>query len=96
MADSAPQSADQWGHRLFTAGGAWLLLLGGVHSLSFFNPLVPGNETERQLLTLMTGYKFNLMGSMRSMDNLLTGFSLAFMLAALALGALALALRRQL
>jgi hypothetical protein len=95
MADSAPQSADQWGRRLLTAGGAWLLLLGAVHSLSFFNPLVPANETERQLLTLMTGYKFNLMGSMRSMDNLLTGFSLAFMLAALVLGALALALRRQ-
>jgi hypothetical protein len=95
MADSAPQPADQWGRRLFTVGGVWLLLLGAVHSLSFFNPLAPANETERQLLTLMTGYKFNLMGSLRSMDNLLTGFSVAFMLAALVLGALALALRRQ-
>jgi len=95
MADFAPQPADKWGRRLFTAGGVWLLLLGAVHSLSFFNPLVPGNETERQLLALMTGYKFNLMGSMRSMDNLLTGFSMAFMLAALVLGALSLALRRQ-
>jgi len=29
------------------------------------------------LLGLMTGYKFNLMGSLRSMDNLLQGFSVA-------------------
>ena len=95
MADSAPQPADRWGRRLFTTGGVWLLVLGAVHSFSFFNPLVPANDTERQLLALMTGYKFNLMGSMRSMDSLMTGFSLAFMLAALALGALALVLRRQ-
>src|SRR5579863_3308945 len=95
MADPVPQPADRWGRRLFTAGGVWLLVLGAVHSLSFFNPLVPSNDTERQLFALLTGYKFNLMGSLRSMDNLMTGFSLAFMLAALVLGALALALRRQ-
>jgi uncharacterized membrane protein len=35
----------------------------------------------------MSSYKFDLAGSLRSMDNLLTGFSICFMLAALALGA---------
>lgn len=95
MADSAAQPARPWGHRLFTAGGVWLLLLGAVHSLSLIKPLAPQNDTERQLIDLMTNYKFNLAGSMRSMDNLLTGFSVSFMLAALILGALALVLRQQ-
>ena len=95
MADSAAQPARSWGRRLFTAGGVWLLVLGAVHALSLVKPLAPQNDTERQLIALMTGYKFNLLGSMRSMDNLLTGFSVSFMLAALILGALALMLRRQ-
>jgi len=58
-----------------------------VHSISFFQKLLPANDTEKQLLDLMSSYKFNLAGSLRSMDNLLTGFSICFMLAALALGA---------
>ena len=95
MADSAAQPARSWGRRLFTAGGVWLLILGVVHSLSLIKPLAPQNDTERQLIDLMTNYKFNLAGSMRSMGNLLTGFSVSFMLAALILGALGLVLRQQ-
>src|ERR1700690_350831 len=87
--------ADKWGRRLFTVGAVWLLLMGLVHSLSFLVKQSAANETERQLLDLMVNYKFDLMGSMRSMDNLLRGFSISFMLAALGMGALDLVLVRE-
>jgi hypothetical protein len=87
--------SDKWGRRLFTMGAVWLLLMGLVHSLSFLAKQSAANETERQLLDLMSNYKFNLMGSMRSMDNLLRGFSISFMLAALGMGALDLVLVRE-
>src|ERR1035438_8395874 len=86
---------DRWGRRLFTTGAVLLLLLGLVHSLSLFGKPVPANDTERQLLDLMSNYKFNAMGSMRSMDNFLRGFSIAFMLGVLCLGAVDLALCRE-
>ena len=53
---------------------------------------VPANDTEKQLLGLMSNYKFNLMGSARSMSDLLRGFSVSFMFAALGFGALDLTL----
>jgi len=56
---------------------------------------VPANDTERQLFDLMSNYKFNVMGSMLSMDNFLRGFSISFMLGVLALGAIDLALCRE-
>jgi hypothetical protein len=87
--------SDTWGRRLFTAGGVALLLLGLVHSLSLMEKMVPANNTERQLLELMTSYRFNLMGSSRSMDNLLRGFSISFMFAALGIGTLDLVLARE-
>ena len=86
---------DKWGRRLFTAGAVLLILLGLVHLLSLLEKQVPANETERQLLDLMSNYKFNVMGSMRSMDNFLRGFSVAFMVAMLGLGALDLVLVRE-
>jgi len=69
-----------------------LVLLGSVHAISLFEKLVPANDTEKQLLDLMTSYRFNLMGSSRSMNDLLRGFSISFMLAALGFGALDLVL----
>jgi hypothetical protein len=87
--------SDKWGRRLFTAGSVWLVLLGLVHALSLFAKQVPANDTEAQLLDLMANYKFNVMGSMRSMDNFLRGFSISFMLGALCVGALNLALCRE-
>jgi hypothetical protein len=78
-----------------TAGAVWLLALGLVHSLSLMASQVPTNDTERQLLDLMSHYKFNVMGSMRSMDNFLRGFSISFMLAAFVMGSLDLALCRE-
>jgi len=87
--------SEKWGRRFFTTGAFFLLLLGLVHSLSLLGKPVPANDTERQLLDLMSNYKFNVMGSMRSMDNFLRGFSISFMLAALVLGLLDLVLRRE-
>lgn len=87
--------SEKWGRRLFTAGAVLLLVLGLVHSFSLFGKPVPANDTERQLLDLMSNYKFNVMGSMRTMDNFLRGFSISFMLGVLGLGAIDLALRRE-
>ncbi len=86
---------DKWGRRLFTAGAVVLIILGLVHSLSLFEKPVPANDTERQLLDLMSNYKFNLMGSIRSMDDFLRGFSVAFLVGAITMGALDLALSRE-
>lgn len=86
---------DKWGRRWFTGGATFLLLLGAVHALSLFGKPVPANDTERQLLDLMSNYKFNVMGSMRSMDNFMRGFSISFMLGVFCLGTLDLVLRRE-
>ncbi len=86
---------EKWGRRLFTAGAVVLVLLGLVHSLSLFEKPVPANDTEKQLMDLMSNYKFNLMGSVRSMDNLLRGFSISFMLGMIGLGVLDLVLIRE-
>ena len=86
---------DKWGRRLFKAGAVLLVILGLVHSLSLFEKPVPANDTERQLLDLMANYKFSLMGSTRSMADLMYGFSIAFMLAALALGTFDLVVSRE-
>ena len=59
----------KWGRRLFTAGAILLLVLGCLHSLSLLEHPAPTNDTERQLADLTSNYKFNLMGSMRSVDN---------------------------
>ena len=72
-----------------------LLLTGAVHSLSLIKDPVGANDTERQLLDLMTNYKFNLVGSIRSMADLQRGFSISFMLGVLGLGALDLVLARE-
>lgn len=86
---------DKWGRRLFKAGAVTLVLLGLVHALSLFEKPVPANETEKQLLDLMTNYRFNLMGSVRSMSDLLRGFSTSFMVSALGLGMLDFLLSRE-
>jgi hypothetical protein len=77
------------------AGRLALVVLWLIHALSLFVKMVPANDAERELLGLMSSYKFNLMGSSRSMENLMRGFSISFMLAAWGLGALDLALVRE-
>jgi|SRR5271168_4064164 len=86
---------DKWGRRLFKTGAVWLVVMGLVHSLSLIRDLAPSNDTERQLVDLMTNYHFNLMGSLRTMGELNRGFSIAFMLAALGFGVLSLTLARE-
>ena len=83
---------DKLGRRLFTTSAVALILLGLVHSLSLLEKQVPANDTERRLLDLMSNYKFNVMGSMRSMDDFLRGFSIAFMVGMIGLGVLNLVL----
>jgi hypothetical protein len=77
---------DKWGRRLFKAGAVALLILGLVHSLSLFQKPIPANDTEKQLLGLMSSYQFNVVGSLRSMADFLRGFSISFMVAALGFG----------
>lgn len=86
---------DKWGRRLFTTGAVVFLLLGLSHSLSLLERQIPANDSERQLLELMSNYRFNVMGSMRTMDNFLRGFSIAFVVSTLALGSLDLLLCRE-
>jgi hypothetical protein len=86
---------DKWGRRLFVTGAVVLILLGLMHSLSLLQQQVPANESERQLLDLMSNYKFNVMGSMRSMNDFLRGFSAAFMVGMIGLGVLDLVLARE-
>ncbi len=86
---------DKLGRRLFLAGAIVLTLAGLVHSLSLIGKPVPANDTERQLMDLMVSYKFNLMGSMRSMDNFLRGFSFSFMVGILAMAGVDLGLSRE-
>lgn len=83
-------TTDKLGRRLFIAGAVVVLLLGAVHVLSLVTKQVPANDTEKQLFALMTSYRFDLMGSMRSMDNLFRGFSTMFVLCMLGIGSISL------
>ena len=70
--------------------GCWLAFLtAAVHVAGqLANPLQPQNDTERQLLTLATGYHFTLPGgASRSLMDFLHGFSWAFALFAATMGA---------
>jgi hypothetical protein len=87
--------SDKWGRRLFKAGAVALLVLGLVHSLSLLREPVPANDTEKQLLGLMSSYKFNLLGSIRTMAGMLRGFSVSFLMAPLGFGLLDLTLSRE-
>jgi hypothetical protein len=82
---------DTLGRRLFKSGAVLLVLLAMVHSISLIAKQAPANDTEKQLLDLMANYKFNLMGSLRSMSDLMRGFSAAFGLASLGFGVLDIA-----
>lgn len=57
------------------------LLTSAFHSLSFFVKQEPGNDTEKQLLDLVTNYKADLgMGFHKSFAELFTAVSLCFTL----------------
>src|SRR5271168_224111 len=86
---------DKWGRRLFQAGAVELVVLGLVHSLSLIGKQAATNDSERQLLELMSNYKFMVMGTARTMAEFLRGFSIAFMVGMLGLGVLSLVLLRE-
>jgi putative Mn2+ efflux pump MntP len=86
---------DKLGRILFKSGGIVLLFLGAIHIVSLFIKQSPANDTEKQLLDLMTNYKFNLLGSMRSFWDLYQGFSATFSIWALGLGTLDLSLSNE-
>jgi uncharacterized membrane protein HdeD (DUF308 family) len=68
---------------------------GLFHVLSFFNSPKPANDSEKQLLDLMSNYKFDLgAGYHRSMDDIMTAFSVAFALLFFFSGVLNTFLRR--
>jgi len=87
--------SDKWGRRLFKTGAVWLVIAGLVHSISLFNRSAPANDTEKQLLGLMSSCRFDLLGTSRSMAELLHGFSVAFVLAIIGVGVLDLVLARE-
>lgn len=62
-------------------GIAFQMITAIFHSLSFINEAQPENETETQLLELMKSYKFDLgLGFIKSMNDLMTSFSISFSL----------------
>jgi hypothetical protein len=86
---------DKWGRRLFIAGAVMLIVIAAVHSISLFQKPMARNDSEKQLMELMTNYRFTVMGSERTMNDFLRGFSISFGLASLGFGVLDFTLRRE-
>ena len=86
---------NKWGRRLFSAGAVMLIVIAAVHSISLFQQPMVRNDSEKQLMELMTTYRFTVMGSMRTMNDFLHGFSISFALASLGFGVLDFTLRRE-
>jgi len=64
-------------YKTFFKIGSWAMLATGViHALSFLNNPEPQNDSERQLFDLLKNYRFDLGGTMRSMEELINFFSL--------------------
>lgn len=67
----------------FLAGCVVLALMGIAHLAGSLQQPPPRDETERQLLDLMTSYRMDLVGTQRSMMEIFKGFSHFFEVAAL-------------
>jgi hypothetical protein len=83
--------------KLFTAGCAVLIALGLVHLLGHYGLITSQGDTEqeRQLLAMMRGNPQDMgLGMMRTMFDLVTGFSLTFSVLPLAMGLVGLVVRR--
>ena len=72
-----------------------LIVIAAVHSISLFQKPMARNDSEKQLMDLMTNYRFTVMGSVRTMNDFLRGFSISFGLASLGFGVLDFTLRRE-
>jgi hypothetical protein len=86
---------DKSGRRLFIAGAVMLIVITAVHSLSLFQKPMARNDSEKQLMELMTNYRFTVMGSVCTMNDFLRGFSISFGLASLGFAVLDFTLRRE-
>jgi hypothetical protein len=86
---------NNWGRRLFVAGAVLLVLISAVHSISLFQKPMIRNESEKQLVDLMTNYRFTIMGSARTMNDFVRGFSISFGLATLGFAVLDFAACRE-
>lgn len=83
--------------KLFTTGCVVLIALGLVHTLGHYTLITSLGETdaERQLLVLMRSNPQDLgLGFMRTMFDIVAGFSLTFSVLPLGMGLLGLVLRR--
>jgi len=69
--------------RFFIAACVVLALMGIAHLAGSLQQPPPRDETERQLLDLMTSYRMDLVGTPRSMMEIFKGFSHFFEVAAL-------------
>jgi hypothetical protein len=74
---------NNWGRLFFITGAVLLVLMSAVHSISLFQKPMIRNESEKQLVDLMTNYRFTVMGSVRTMNDFVRGFSISFGLATL-------------
>ncbi len=72
-----------------------LIVIAAVHSISLFQKPMVRNDSEKQLMELMTTYRFTVMGSLRTMNDFLRGFSISFGLASLGFAVLDFTLRRE-
>ncbi len=84
--------------RRFFAAGCWVLMATGlVHLLGHYGLMTSqgANETERQLFSLLRGYRQDLgLGFVRSTMDLLAGFSLSFAILPAGMGLVGLLLLR--
>jgi hypothetical protein len=83
--------------KLFTAGCVVLIALGLVHMLGHYALVTSqgDSDAERQLLAMMRGNPQDMgLGMVRSMFDILTGFSLTFSMLPLGMGLLGLVVRR--
>ena len=72
-----------------------LVLMSAIHSISLFQKPMIRNESEKQLVELMTNYRFTIMGSVRTMNDFFRGFSVSFGLATLGFAGLDFAVCRE-
>ena len=72
-----------------------LIVIAAVHSISLFQTPMARNDSEKQLMELMTTYRFTVMGSVRTMNDFLRGFSISFGLASLGFAGLDFTLGRE-
>ena len=80
---TTPASLDRPRARFFIAGCAILILMAIAHFAASFQQPPPRDETEAQLLELMTTYRMDLAGTPRSLMEVFRGFSHYFEVASI-------------